>query len=126
MKKTLQQISLTVALMTLCLSMSMVTGVSAEDRMDLVDSKRIEMEKVIDAYIRSREANSGMIDSRSESVRESAGLSRDKAEFCKTNRDQLVDELMAKGYEANPRKVYPFLNRRYFEAGPRGVYAHTH
>lgn len=126
MKKTLQQIALAVVLVMVCLSMSVVMEVAAEDRMDLVDSRRIEMEKILDAYIQSREAKAGMLDSRSEAVRESANLSSEKAEFCRTNRDQLIDELLAKGYEANPQKVIPYLNHRFFEIGPQGVYAHTH
>lgn len=125
MKKTLRQISLTVLLATVCLSLSVPTVLTAENRMDLVDSKRIEMEKVVDAYIKSRETKSGMVDSSCKAVRESAKLSREKAEFCKTNRKQLVDELLARGYEANPRKVVPCLNRRFSETGSQGVYANT-
>lgn len=123
--KTFKQNSLTVVLVVVSLSLSMALAVLAEDRMDPVGSNRIKMEEVVDTYIKSREAKTKMMDSKSEAIKASATLSCDKAEFCKLNRDQLVDELLAKGYEPNPQKVFPFLHRKFFESRESGVYART-
>ena len=110
-------------IMALALTLTPVPGVQAEDGMDAAGVKRAKMEALVDEYILSREAKHSMLESRSDAVRRNAQLSCDKADFCRLNRDRLVSELMARGYEPTPDQVQRFLHNEYFRAMAEGAFS---
>jgi preprotein translocase subunit SecG len=121
--KTMQRITL--AMVMVAVSLTLILNVSADDSKDGEGLRRARMEAVVDQYIQSREAKAEMLDSRCDAVRESARLSCDKAEFCKRNRDRLVNELMAGGYDPVPETVYPYLQMEFFETDGAKAYVRS-
>lgn len=118
--KTMKQISL--AMVMIAVSLTLILNVSADETKDNEGLQKARMEAVVDQYIQSREAKAEMLDSRCGAVRESAKLSCEKAEFCKRNRDRLVNELMAGGYEPTSEQVYPYLQKEFFHSDGGRVY----
>ncbi len=97
-------------------------GARAEDGMDASSVKRAQMETLVDQFILSREAKHAMLESRSDTVRKDAQLSCDKADFCRLNRDRLVNELMSRGYDPKPEQVQRFLQNEYFRSMAEGTF----
>ncbi len=121
--KAMKRIAL--AMVMIAVSLAPVLNVSADEATDKEGFQRTRMEAVVDHYIQSRAAKAEMLDSSSEAVRESARLSCDKAEFCKLNRERLVNELLAGGYEPTPEQVYPYLQKAFFEMDATKIYVHS-
>ncbi len=118
--KAMKRIAL--AMVMIAVSLAPVLYVSADESVDKEGFQRTRMEAVVDRYIQSRASKAEMLDSSSEAVRESARLSCVKAEFCKQNRDRLVNELLAGGYEPTPEQVYPYLQKAFFETDGAKIY----
>jgi len=83
------------------------------------------MEASVDQYILSREAKHAMLESRSDAVRKDAQLSCDKADFCRLNRDRLVNALMTRGHEPTPDQVQRIFQNEYFRAITEGAFARS-
>ncbi|NTW35918.1 MAG: hypothetical protein HGB17_07275 [Syntrophobacteraceae bacterium] len=120
-----QMKQITVAVLMVGVSLALVLNVSADEIKDNEGLQKARMEAVVDQYIQSREAKEEMLDSRCDTVRESAKLSCDKAEFCKMNRDRLVNELLAGGYAPTAEQVYPYLQKQFFETDRARAYVRS-
>ncbi|MCU0589562.1 MAG: hypothetical protein MUF52_15595 [Syntrophobacteraceae bacterium] len=118
--KAMRQNLVAVAVM-MGLVLAAAWGSWAEDSMDTPRFQRARMEAVVDQYIQSREAKHAMLDSRSGAVKSSARFSCEKADFCRQNRERLVNGLLAGGYEPRSEQVFPYLQREYFRAMEAGV-----
>ncbi len=79
------------------------------------ETDRAELEAIVDDYISACEAKSAMLNSSSKNIRRAAMRSCLRAMFCRTSKDALIDELVAKNVEPKPYKVHHFLNARFDE-----------
>jgi DNA repair photolyase len=122
-KKTMKKLA--VAVLLVGVSLAPILSVSADESRDNEELQRARMTAVVEQYIQSREAKSEMLDSRCEAVRESAKLSCEKAEFCKMNRERLVNELLAGEYEPTAEQVYPYLQKQFFDTDRARAYVHN-
>jgi hypothetical protein len=81
------------------------------------DSNQTEMkaklEALVDEYIKSCDAKSEMLSSRSENIRNSARRSCMKASYCRNNREELIQEMLDRKIEPKQYKVRLFLSERF-------------
>ena len=79
------------------------------------ETNRAELEAIMDKYISACEAKSAMLNSSSKNIRRAAVRSCLRATFCRTSKEALVDEMVAKNIEPKPYKIHHFLNARFDE-----------
>ncbi len=79
------------------------------------ETNRASLEAIVDEYIAACERKSAMLESSSENIRRDAMRACLRATFCRTSKDSLVDEMVAKNVEPKPYKVHHYLNARFYE-----------
>ena len=76
------------------------------------EDRTARLEALVDEYIATCESKSDLLDSKSDNIRQAAHYACFKGKYCKTRRDELVDELQAKNIPPVKHKVHYYLNSR--------------
>jgi hypothetical protein len=104
------------ALMTMVMVVALIGAYAMTAEASEAEQLRNLYSNYIIESISKSHSKSGLVKSKSENLKESGALARQKAIFLTVNHDKLVDEMVEKEVGTKPYQIDYFLNKRFHES----------